>query len=103
MPYRVLPAIGPLLLRGTSLAILVRLAIGAALYLPPGTNVFTRLAVPTSFAYAAICGVLMLVDAARRRELVLFANLGVSTRMVALSAVIPALLIESLMSLTAPR
>lgn len=103
MAYSAVPVLRHLFHRGVLIVALARamaaIAVAAA---PRATGASTIHFAPlTSLAFATLCGVLQFVDVTRRRELVLFANLGIGPNWVALSAVIPALAIEAAIAATA--
>ena len=94
------PALRYLLRRGLSIAGLVRIFAFAAAAGVPRDRGPSPLHFPptTSVVLAAICGLVMVVDIKRRRDLVLLANLGVGSWPIALSSAVPALVIEAVLS-----
>jgi hypothetical protein len=106
MAYRILPALKPLIRRGIALCVLARLVVAMAALvaiassLGVGAAAF-RLRPVTTLAFAALCGALIVLDAARRREIILFANLGVGVGTIALCAAVPAIALEALLALVA--
>ncbi|MFI5243660.1 MAG: hypothetical protein ACHQQR_00425 [Gemmatimonadales bacterium] len=111
MAYRVLPALNPLVRRGIGLCVLARLLVAVAMAMAVGGAMASsaggvgptalHLRPVTALAFAALCGALIVLDAARRREIVLFANLGIGVGTIALCAALPAIALEALIALVA--
>lgn len=99
VPYSSVPALRIVFRRGVAIATLARLAVMVVMMFAPRAQL--RLAPVSSLAFIGICGGLMLLDAARRHELVFFMNLGIRRWHFALCGAIPALLIETTLALVA--